>query len=55
MGYLQWFIPMHVLIDFFAISNNFKRTVTLFKVVQPEEALFDRMMDAGWDEKIVAG
>jgi hypothetical protein len=55
MGHLQWFIPMHVLIDFFAVSNNVRRTVTLLKVVQPEEALFDSMMDAGWDEKIVVG
>jgi hypothetical protein len=46
---------MHVLIDFFAVSNNVRRMVTLLKIVQPEEALFNSMMDEGWDEKIVAG
>jgi hypothetical protein len=55
MEHLQWFIGMHVLIDFFAISNNVRRRLTFLKIVQLEEALFDSMMDAGWDEKIVVG
>jgi hypothetical protein len=45
MENLQCFIPMHVLIDFFAVSNGIKKTVTLLKDVQPEEALYDRLMD----------
>lgn len=55
MGHLQLFIPIHVTIDLLACSNRVRRTLTLLKVDEPEDALFDSLMDPGWDEKIHAG
>jgi hypothetical protein len=55
MGHLQWFVPIHVLIDLIGVSSNIRRTSTLLKIVNLEDALFDSMMDPGWDEKVVVG
>jgi hypothetical protein len=55
MGHLQWFVPIHVLIDLIGVSKNVRRTPTLLKISDPEDALFDSMMDPSWDEKVVVG
>ena len=47
MGHLQWFLPMHVMVDLFHIAQNLCRTRTMVVVSGPDEDLFSSLMDPG--------
>ena len=49
MGQLQWFLPMHVMVDMFHVAQNMRRTPTMVVVSGPDEDLFSSLMDPGWD------
>jgi hypothetical protein len=52
----QWFMPIHVMVDLFAIAgDNIRRTATLFIVQSPSEALLSSLMNPGWGEKFHLG
>ena len=40
MGHLQWFLPMHVMVDLFHVAQNLRRTPTMVVVSGPDEDLF---------------
>lgn len=54
MGHLQWFLPLHVFVDWFALAQN-RWTSTRYVVKNPSEELFTSLMDPGWHQKIVLG
>ena len=52
----QWFMPIHVMVDLFAVScDNIRRTPTLFVLQSPSEALLSSLMNPGWSEKFHIG
>ena len=55
MGHLQWFLPMHVMVDLFYVAQNLRQTPTMVVVNGPYEELFSSLMDPGWDSKSHCG
>ena len=55
MGHLQWFLPMHVMVDLFHVAQNLRRTPIMVVVSGPDEDLFLSLMDPGWDSTIHCG
>ena len=52
----QWFMPVHVMVDLFAIAcDSIRRTPTLFVLHSPSEALLSSLMNPGWAEKFHIG
>lgn len=55
-GYIQWFLPVHVFVDFFVVALRYvRKTPTLYVVNRPCVQLLSSLMDPGWDEKIEIG
>ena len=55
-AHVQWFMPMHIMVDLFAnIANNIWRTTTLFVFKFPMDELLGNLMDQGWDTKYYIG
>lgn len=54
-AHVKWFMPMHVMADLFAVADNMHCTATMYVFKAPSENLFRSLMDAGWDEKWLAG
>ena len=53
MGHLQWFLPMHVMVDLFHVAQNLRRTPTMVVVSGPYEDLFSSLMDSGGTHKFI--
>jgi hypothetical protein len=52
----QWFMPIHVMVDLFAVAaDSIRRTPTLFVLSSPSEALLSSLMNPGWNEKFHIG
>jgi hypothetical protein len=52
----QWFMPIHVMVDLFAVAaDSIRRTPTLFVSNSPSEALLSSLMNPGWNEKFHIG
>lgn len=55
-GRIQWFLPIHVFVDLFAVASAYvRKTPTLYVINQPCVKLLSSLMDPGWNEKIVIG
>ena len=54
-AHVKWFMPVHVMVDLFAVAKNVRRTATMYIFKSPSEAVLNSLMDAGWDEKFQAG
>ena len=48
-------MPVHVMVDLFAVAKNVRRTATIYIFKSPSEAVLNNLMDVGWDEKFQAG
>lgn len=55
MGHFQWFLPMHVIVDIFHVTQILQQTSTMVVVTGGDEELFLRLMDLGRDSKIHCG
>lgn len=53
--HLQWWMPIHVLVDLFSEASNIHRTTTFFSFKDVSEGLLLSLMDAGWDTKVTIG
>lgn len=53
--HLQWFMPVHVMVDLFSVANNIKKTPAYFIFKRPSDDLLSSLMDSGWDTKIMVG
>lgn len=55
-AHIQWFLPMHVMVDLFATAGeNVRRTTTMYVFKDPSQTLLSDLMNPGWDEKVVIG
>lgn len=54
-AHVKWFMPVHVMVDLFAVAENPRRTATMYVFKSPAEAILSSLMDVGWDEKFQAG
>ena len=55
-AHVQWFMPMHIMVDLFANAiDNIRRTTTLFVLKFPMDELLGNLMDRGWDTKYHIG
>ncbi|KAG0596720.1 hypothetical protein M758_UG279200 [Ceratodon purpureus] len=52
--HIQWFMPIGIFIDLFAVADNIHRTPTLFVIKNLTDTAFASLMDDGWDCTIVA-
>ena len=53
---VQWFLPMHIMLDLFAnATDNIKRTTTLFVLKYSIDELLGSLLDWGWDTKYHIG
>lgn len=50
-AHVQWFMPIHVMVDLFAKADTMRRTATMYVFKDPSSELFASLMDCGWDEK----
>ena len=51
-AHVQWFMPMHIMVDLFAnIVDNIQRTTILFVLKFPTDELLGNLIDQGWDTK----
>lgn len=54
-AHVKWFMPVHVMVDLFAVADNIRRTATMYVFKEPSNAVLASLMDVGWDEKFQAG
>jgi hypothetical protein len=55
IAHIQWFLPMHMMADFFAVEKNVRRTTTMYIFDTASPKLLQSLMDDGWNEKYVVG
>lgn len=53
--HLQWFLPVPVMVDLFAVASSIHRTPTLFVFKNVSKELLASLMDNGWDSKVIHG
>jgi hypothetical protein len=51
VAHVQWFLPIHVIVDLFHPAKNSRRIATMYTFVSLSNMLFNSLMDPGWDEK----
>ena len=55
-GHVQWFMPMHIMVDLFAnTADNIRWTTTLFFLKFSTDELLGNLMDQGWNTKYHIG
>ena len=55
-AHVQWFMPMHIMVDLFAnAANNIRWIATLFVLKFPTNELLGNLMDRRWDTKYHIG
>jgi hypothetical protein len=54
-AHVQWFLPIHVMTNLFAVAENVRRTQTMYKFTYPLDALFRSLLDDGWNTKYQIG
>ena len=55
MAHVQWFMPIHVMVDLFACAADSRRTPQLYVFRNPSDELLKSLMDKGWNEKHMIG
>ena len=50
-AHVQWFMPIHVMVDLFVKADTMQCTTTMYVFKDPSPELFASLMDCGWDEK----
>jgi len=53
--YLNWFMPIGVMVDLFECVPTICKTLILFVLKDISNKVFDSLMDQGWHEKVVVG
>lgn len=53
--HVQWFLPVHIMADLFAVADDIRRTPAMYVFRSPSAALLASLMDPGWDEKWQSG
>ena len=53
--HVQWFMPIHIMVDLFACADTIRRTKSMYIFNNPSAKLLCSLMDAGWDVKYVKG
>jgi hypothetical protein len=51
VAHVQWFLPIHVMVDMFHRADSIRRTATMFNFGSPSDILLKSLMDPGWEEK----
>lgn len=53
--HVQWFMPVHVMVDLFASADSVRKTRSMYIFNEPSEELLCSLMDLGWDVKYEKG
>ena len=55
VAHVQWFLPVHIMADLFAVADSIRCTSAMFLFRSPSALLLASLMDSGWDEKWQSG
>ena len=53
--HVQWFMPVHMMVDLFACVDSIRKTRSMYIFNEPSEQLLCSLMDARWDMKYEKG